>query len=94
MKDPLGREISLAPDVIAHSYDEQMEQIIRALAVPMEWTEEDLYSVYLTDLSSFSDFCLTDEQLTQLSEVLAVPNFTHQTPLVDVAKQLFLKKAN
>lgn len=86
-KDPLGRSIHMPPMEKVDANWENMERLLRLIAIPMEWDEDALAQVFVSDMSPLGHFCLEEEARVQLCKELGF-DVNDEDLLVEIAAKM------
>jgi hypothetical protein len=85
---------SPAPTKVLDSFDDKyLNCLLKLIAVFMEWDDEDLRYVCVTDWSSLGDFGLLKDEYESLSKSLGF-GVSGNDHLIDVLKQMRAKEQN
>ena len=66
---------------------ENIEKLLRLIAVPMRWTEDQIRFVFVSDESSLDDFGLADTDIIEISDKLGFA-VSHGDLLIDIALRM------
>jgi hypothetical protein len=89
MTEPLDskRKIEFAQRTQVERNKENIEKLLRLIAVPMGWTEDQMRLVFVSDESSLEDFGLADTDINEISDKLGFA-VSHADLLIDIVLRM------